>query len=129
MQRSVLRLDEYLVAKNRRLALFVGTLFLMPVALLATGFFYVDLVTRRPQQARRTLRRVSDDTTTGVGATSDGEGTADEQLAALDLSEEERLVLAKVADIVRRISYGTVVLVIQDGKVVQIEMAEKFRLR
>ena len=68
---------------------------------------------------------VSDDTTSDTEAT----GTADERLAALDLSEEERLVLAKVADIVRRINYGTVVLVIQDGKVVQIEMAEKFRLR
>ena len=78
---------------------------------------------------------MSDDTTTGgnattgVGATTDDAGTGDEQLAALDLSEEERLVLAKVAGIVRRINYGTVVLVIQDGKVVQIEMAEKFRLR
>ncbi len=60
---------------------------------------------------------------------ADSQGTADEQLTALELSEEERLVLAKVAGIVRRISYGTVVLVIQDGKVVQIEMAEKFRLR
>ena len=46
-----------------------------------------------------------------------------------NLTDEERLVLAKVADIVRKIQYGTVVLVIQDGKVVQIEMAEKFRLR
>ena len=72
---------------------------------------------------------MSDHTTAGAGTTSDGEGTAAEQLAALDLSEDERLVLAKVAGIVRRISYGTVVLVIQDGKVVQIEMAEKFRLR
>ena len=68
---------------------------------------------------------MTDDTTTEADPT----GTADEQLAALELSEEERLVLAKVADIVRRIRYGTVVLVIQDGKVVQIEMAEKFRLR
>ena len=68
---------------------------------------------------------MSDDTT----SESDATATADERLAALDLSEEERLVLAKVADIVRRINYGTVVLVIQDGKVVQIEMAEKFRLR
>jgi len=65
---------------------------------------------------------VTDETTTETG-------TGDEQLAALELSEEERLVLARVADIVRRINYGTVVLVIQDGKVVQIEMAEKFRLR
>jgi len=46
-----------------------------------------------------------------------------------DLTDDERLVLARVADIVRKIQYGTVVLVIQDGKVVQIEMAEKFRLR
>jgi hypothetical protein len=50
-----------------------------------------------------------------------------EQLAAL--TDDERDVLAKVADIVKRIQFGTVVLVIQDGKVVQIEMAEKFRLR
>jgi len=46
-----------------------------------------------------------------------------------DLTDDERLVLAKVNDIVRKIQFGTVVLVIQDGKVVQIEMAEKFRLR
>jgi hypothetical protein len=45
------------------------------------------------------------------------------------LSPEEQQVLMKVAEIVRKINYGTVVLVIQDGKVVQIEMAEKFRLR
>lgn len=51
----------------------------------------------------------------------------DARLAAL--SSEEREVLAKVADIVQKIQFGTVVLVIQDGKVVQIEMAEKFRLR
>jgi hypothetical protein len=49
--------------------------------------------------------------------------------AASELTDEEREVLAKVAGIVRRIQFGTVVLVIQDGKVVQIEMAEKFRLR
>jgi hypothetical protein len=46
-----------------------------------------------------------------------------------ELTDEEREVLTKVAAIVRRIQFGTVVLVIQDGKVVQIEMAEKFRLR
>jgi hypothetical protein len=45
------------------------------------------------------------------------------------LPEEERAVLLKVSEILRRIQFGTVVLVIQDGKVVQIEMAEKFRLR
>ena|SRR5436190_8193737 len=54
---------------------------------------------------------------------------ADEQLAELTLTEEEKLVLAKVAEILRKIQFGTVVLVVQDGKVVQVEMAEKFRLR
>ena len=57
----------------------------------------------------------------------DTDPAPDERLAAL--SDEERAVLAKVSEIVRKIRYGTVVLVIQDSKVVQIEMAEKFRLR
>jgi hypothetical protein len=34
-----------------------------------------------------------------------------------------------VAEILNRLHFGTVLLVVQDGKVVQIEMAEKFRLR
>jgi hypothetical protein len=34
-----------------------------------------------------------------------------------------------VAEILRKIEFGTVLLVVQDGVVVQIEMAEKFRLR
>jgi hypothetical protein len=38
-------------------------------------------------------------------------------------------VVARVVAILRRLRYGTVLLVVQDGKVVQIEMAEKFRLR
>jgi hypothetical protein len=57
------------------------------------------------------------------------EPPADEQVAALALTDEEKLVLARVGEILRRINFGTVVLVVQDGKVVQIEMAEKFRLR
>jgi len=68
----------------------------------------------------------------GTASATSGEATEDDGRAALDalgLSDDERLVLAKVADILRRINYGTVVLVVQDGKVVQIEMAEKFRLR
>ncbi|MFN8232690.1 MAG: YezD family protein [Actinomycetota bacterium] len=62
-------------------------------------------------------------------ASAAGADPADVDTALDALSQEERAVLAKVADIVRRIRFGTVVLVIQDGKVVQIEMAEKFRLR
>jgi hypothetical protein len=46
-----------------------------------------------------------------------------------DLTDEEREVLLRVAEVLRRIEFGTILLVVQDGKVVQIEMAEKFRLR
>ena len=38
-------------------------------------------------------------------------------------------MLLRVVDILRDIDFGTILLVVQDGKVVQIEMAEKFRLR
>jgi hypothetical protein len=51
------------------------------------------------------------------------------ELEDLQLTAEEEAVLARVGVILRRLTYGTVVLVVQDGKVVQIEMAEKFRLR
>ena len=44
-------------------------------------------------------------------------------------ADEERDILARVGAVLRRIEFGTVLLVVQDGKVVQIEMAEKFRLR
>jgi hypothetical protein len=46
-----------------------------------------------------------------------------------DLTDQERDVLLKVAEVLRRMEFGTVLLVVQDGKVVQIELAEKFRLR
>jgi len=65
-----------------------------------------------------------------IGAMSEGtERVPPDDLESLDLTDEERAVLAKVGAILRRLSFGTVVLVVQDGKVVQIEMAEKFRLR
>ena len=60
---------------------------------------------------------------------TDATEPAEPALGELDLTAEEQVVLARVADVLRRINFGTVVLVVQDGKVVQIEMAEKFRLR
>lgn len=45
------------------------------------------------------------------------------------LSDEERAILLRVVEVLRKINYGTVLLVVQDGKVIQIETAEKFRLR
>jgi hypothetical protein len=46
-----------------------------------------------------------------------------------DLPDEQREVLAKVVEILEKLQFGTILLVVQDSKVVQIEMAEKFRLR
>jgi hypothetical protein len=43
-------------------------------------------------------------------------------------SGEELEVLLRVGEMLRRLRFGTVLLVVQDGKVVQIEMAEKIRL-
>ena len=55
---------------------------------------------------------------------------AEESAGDLDhLSEEERAVVERVVEILRKLRFGTVLLVVQDGKVVQIEMAEKIRLR
>ena len=45
------------------------------------------------------------------------------------MAPEEQQILLKVAEILKRLQFGTILLVVQDGKVVQIEMAEKFRLR
>jgi hypothetical protein len=55
---------------------------------------------------------------------------AEERASDLDdLSDEERVVVERVVEVLRKLKFGTVLLVVQDGKVVQIEMAEKIRLR
>jgi hypothetical protein len=43
-------------------------------------------------------------------------------------SADELEVLLRVGEMLRKLRFGTVLLVVQDGKVVQIEMAEKIRL-
>jgi hypothetical protein len=45
------------------------------------------------------------------------------------LSDERKALLLHVHDLLQSISFGTVVLVLQDGKVLQIETSEKIRLR
>ena len=62
-----------------------------------------------------------------------GCGTSDrdipiEVLRFAGLSPEERQLLLHVHDLLGRIAYGTVVLVLQDGKVIQVETSEKIRL-
>jgi hypothetical protein len=53
----------------------------------------------------------------------------DEPREFAPLTEEEQQVLLRVIEVLRKLSYGTILLVVQDGKVVQIETAEKIRLR
>jgi hypothetical protein len=43
VKKTVMGLDDYLVASNRRLAIFVGGLFLVPIALILSGLFYTPL--------------------------------------------------------------------------------------
>jgi len=45
------------------------------------------------------------------------------------VSPQELEVLLRVRDSLRSIRFGTVLIVVQDGTVVQIETAEKIRLR
>jgi hypothetical protein len=44
------------------------------------------------------------------------------------VSDDEADVLSRVLEVLRRVRFGTVSLVVHEGKVVQIETAEKFRL-
>jgi hypothetical protein len=72
----------------------------------------------------------SSDRGEAVSSAKPPEMADDATIATLaSLSAEERQVLLKVSEILKRLQFGTVLLVVQDGKVVQIEMAEKFRLR
>jgi len=63
------------------------------------------------------------------GAPAGPSGVAEEALGLESFTDDEQAILARVGTVLRRIEFGTVLLVVQDGKVVQIEMAEKFRLR
>ena len=45
------------------------------------------------------------------------------------MSAERRALLLHVHDLLGGIAYGTVVLVMQDGKVIQVETSEKIRLK
>ena len=44
------------------------------------------------------------------------------------LPEERRTLLLQVNDLLEEIDYGTVVIVMHEGRVTQIEMSEKIRL-
>lgn len=62
--------------------------------------------------------------------TSSGSGEVPEEvLRYAALPVERRRLLMYVDELLDDIAYGTVVIVLQDGKVIQIETSEKIRLR
>jgi len=67
----------------------------------------------------------------GAPAPEDGLVRPDLPLDALryaELTEERRRMLLHVSDVLDAIDFGTVVLVLHDGEVVQVETSEKIRL-
>lgn len=46
-----------------------------------------------------------------------------------DKTQTEELYLEKIRSLVRDIKYGNITLIIQDGKVIQIDKTEKFRFK
>ena len=111
-------MDDWLLGSNRRLVMFVGTSSCCRSSFLLSGF-----VAGTPARESAACGRLEP----LVVANEPEPARAGRRTRPLTPEEQE--VLTRVAEIVRKINYGTVVLVIQDGKVVQIEMAEKFRLR
>ena len=66
-----------------------------------------------------------------VGPSEEEAGLADIPLEVVRftlLPEERRALLLQVNDLLEEIDYGTVVIVMHEGKVTQIEMSEKIRL-
>jgi len=66
-----------------------------------------------------------------VGPDDDQPGLADIPVNLLRfamLPQERRSLLLQVNDLLEDIDYGTVVIVMHEGKVTQIEMSEKIRL-
>jgi hypothetical protein len=61
------------------------------------------------------------------GSRPTGKGRESESRPRTPTADEEAIFL-KVREVMSRIKYGTIVLTIHDGRIVQIEMAEKFRL-
>jgi len=71
----------------------------------------------------------------GASARRAREAAGDEEAIPFDLVRfaalppERREVLLHVSGLMDGIAYGTVVLVLQDAKVIQVETSEKIRLR
>lgn len=64
-----------------------------------------------------------------VDHTGDARKVAPDVLRFAALTEDKRALLLHVSDLLDEIAFGTVVIVVQDGTVIQIETSEKIRLR
>jgi hypothetical protein len=64
-----------------------------------------------------------------VDTSSAGRDVPAEVLRFATLPEDRRRLLLHVDELLSEIAYGNVVIVLQDGKVIQIETSEKIRLR
>jgi hypothetical protein len=64
-----------------------------------------------------------------VDTPSAGRDVPAEILRFAALAEDRRRLLLHVEELLSEIAYGNVVIVLQDGKVIQIETSEKIRLR
>jgi hypothetical protein len=67
-----------------------------------------------------------------VGWIRSPEGSIDvpaDVLRLVSLPEERRSLLLQVTDLIDEIAFGTVVIVMHEGKITQIETSEKIRLR
>jgi hypothetical protein len=60
---------------------------------------------------------------------SGGREVPEEVVRLAGLDPERRELLLHVNELLEEIAFGTVVIVLQDGKVIQIETSEKIRLR
>ena len=77
------------------------------------------------RRERRDARAARPGLAPSRGGPPSDRGGSDEEIA---LSADEVEVLLRVSGMLRKVRFGTVLLVVHDGKVVQIETAEKIRL-
>ena len=63
------------------------------------------------------------------GGGSTGQEIPAEVVRFAALPAEQRALLMHVQELLSGIAYGTVVLVLQDGSVIQVETSEKIRLK
>jgi hypothetical protein len=83
-----------------------------------------------PAAARRAGRSSAPPATPSARGAEDGPApSASLSQARSAVSTDDLEMLLRVAELVRSIRFGNVVITVQDRVVVQIETAEKFRLR